>query len=1180
MIINNRYKLLEKIGAGRSVVYLAEDLHGKFQKIAIKILKSNISEIEESSFIKEFQTLQKFDNPGIIEAYEIGRIHKLDYFENVDANISLKSNFMVLQHFEGKTLDNFAGKLHKDNLRDLIIKIADLLFYLHQLGFVYYDLKPDNVLYNEATNEIKIIDFGLAEKVEYISQKTKKGSVRYIAPEILDGDISDHRCDLYSFGVMIYYLIENELPFKSTQEIEIIKEQLSEEIDVDKIKSSEIFKKIVTKLTRIHPSERYYTSLEVLHELDFEITLSQKVGWTKFNNFFASSQVKSLLNGIEKNSYANIIIKGIPQSGKTSTIYYLAEHADNSLVINPKRFNSVSSFYHNIIYKYLFEFGVFDLLSHEEIELVNSFMLEAENISKEQFFELFYKFILKTKFVLFIDDYNLTPSFLEESLKEFITVAQINSIKIVICTSESNGWNNQLNSEFQIFNLLPLNSNEISDLLQERFAPFLPLTQISDAITKYSDSSVSAILSALKEYAISGIIGYKSSIPTFEANAKRLKLISESQNELVLERISKLTRVEKSVLEIISAFKNVVPEFILAEILHKQPDEIKGIIHKFNNLSLVNIDTNEHLIRINGIKLKEAVYNQIEDVVQTHQRISKCLNRYKNTLQFEELYHHALKANNFKKCEEYLNDELKIAKKSGNHSYSLKLLKEYLELPIDKNKKSELQIEIAGEYFSMGEYIEANNYLENLPSNVKAENKTVKKLSVKINLATGNPLEAERKLNKFDLENDEEVECLKIEAIFDKCNYKEVLRKGKNLNKSFKSKELTGKIYNLTALSHIYENGDFDSAEKYFLDAMEKFSKVGKNDLISGALVNLGNISNIRGNSKSAVKYWDEALQLNKITGNLDQEAKLLINYGIFDFEQCNFFGAKEKYKRAHSIFKALGSKGGEGLALANLGEVNTITCDYEKAIINLADAESIFRSINNREEDAAALIGQFKLYSQLGFQEDLTKACKKIVFVVNENSLPEKYAQFVECFELLTKSKLTNNDRKRLTEILIELAGQNEDQNFAFIFFEVVESLHNQNNFAESKKFLQNELFTEIIKRNEYFSAKYYFLMSQNLISSNDSQSEGFSLLNSTYEKVRNMEITILTHQITFELAKIYVSRGNKVKAKDFIILTNGLIEYIASQIEDINLRNKYFEASKQKEIIDKLSVFSEVVK
>ncbi|MCF8265134.1 MAG: tetratricopeptide repeat protein, partial [Melioribacteraceae bacterium] len=414
----------------------------------------------------------------------------------------------------------------------------------------------------------------------------------------------------------------------------------------------------------------------------------------------------------------------------------------------------------------------------------------------------------------------------------------------------------------------------------------------------------------------------------------------------------------------------------------------------------------------------------------------------------------------------------------------------------------------------------------------------------------------------------------------DKCNYKEVLRKGKNLNKSFKSKELTGKIYNLTALSHIYENGDFDSAEKYFLDAMEKFSKVGKNDLISGALVNLGNISNIRGNSKSAVKYWDEALQLNKITGNLDQEAKLLINYGIFDFEQCNFFGAKEKYKRAHSIFKALGSKGGEGLALANLGEVNTITCDYEKAIINLADAESIFRSINNREEDAAALIGQFKLYSQLGFQEDLTKACKKIVFVVNENSLPEKYAQFVECFELLTKSKLTNNDRKRLTEILIELAGQNEDQNFAFIFFEVVESLHNQNNFAESKKFLQNELFTEIIKRNEYFSAKYYFLMSQNLISSNDSQSEGFSLLNSTYEKVRNMEITILTHQITFELAKIYVSRGNKVKAKDFIILTNGLIEYIASQIEDINLRNKYFEASKQKEIIDKLSVFSEVVK
>src|SRR6185369_10634844 len=114
-----------------------------------------------------------------------------------------------------------------DRFLPLAVRIAEALAVLHLQGIIHKDLKPQNILVNPQTSEVKLADLGLASRLPREAQPARapeliEGSLPYLSPE-QTGRMNralDHRSDLYSLGVTLYELLTGRLPFEARDPLE------------------------------------------------------------------------------------------------------------------------------------------------------------------------------------------------------------------------------------------------------------------------------------------------------------------------------------------------------------------------------------------------------------------------------------------------------------------------------------------------------------------------------------------------------------------------------------------------------------------------------------------------------------------------------------------------------------------------------------------------------------------------------------------------------------------------------------------------------------------------------------------------------------------------------------------------------------------------------------------------
>ncbi len=168
---------------------------------------------------------------------------------------------------------------------------------LHQNNVIHKDVNPSNIVFNEASNEVKIIDFNMAttlnqEIVEFKSLNVLEGTLPYISPE-QTGRMNrsvDYRSDLYSFGATLYHLFTGELPFEAKGEIGFVHAHIAKEpLLPDKVnqKLPVILSTIILKLLAKNAEDRYQSALGL--QKDLERCLEQ---WqeTKDINTFAIAE--------------------------------------------------------------------------------------------------------------------------------------------------------------------------------------------------------------------------------------------------------------------------------------------------------------------------------------------------------------------------------------------------------------------------------------------------------------------------------------------------------------------------------------------------------------------------------------------------------------------------------------------------------------------------------------------------------------------------------------------------------------------------------------------------------------------------------------------------------------------------------------------------------------------------
>ena len=203
-----RYRVLEELGSGSmATVYLAEDPFIK-RKVAIKMMEPGITTDPtfEDRFRLEAQIVATLDHPAIVPVYDFG-------FQDMQLYIVMK--YMAGGSLSGRLAQ---GKLPLPEIQRHMTRVASALDELHNKGIIHRDLKPANLLFNER-NDIYLSDFGIAKNLEQPSGFTATdmvlGTVDYMSPEQIQSSKNlDARTDLYAMGVVLFYMVVGNLPFK------------------------------------------------------------------------------------------------------------------------------------------------------------------------------------------------------------------------------------------------------------------------------------------------------------------------------------------------------------------------------------------------------------------------------------------------------------------------------------------------------------------------------------------------------------------------------------------------------------------------------------------------------------------------------------------------------------------------------------------------------------------------------------------------------------------------------------------------------------------------------------------------------------------------------------------------------------------------------------------------------
>ena len=279
--ITNYYEVLKKIGEGASAkVYKVKEKSSGEIRAMKEVEKSKLPDVKY--FETEIKILSLLDHPNIVRLFEV--------FEDS------KNFYLIMELCSG---GNLVSRMKKNRYREkaaaaLMEQIVSAVAYCHEKGICHRDLKPQNVLFcDESPNSpVKVVDFGISkifdpsltnlQNEKQGENKLKKmdsqmGTLYFISPEILKGSYSE-KCDIWSLGIILYYLLCGYPPFKGGNDNILMQEILESKIKFPKEEwknISESAKDLISKM--LCPEKKRISAFEVLNHKWFKTKLKKKL---------------------------------------------------------------------------------------------------------------------------------------------------------------------------------------------------------------------------------------------------------------------------------------------------------------------------------------------------------------------------------------------------------------------------------------------------------------------------------------------------------------------------------------------------------------------------------------------------------------------------------------------------------------------------------------------------------------------------------------------------------------------------------------------------------------------------------------------------------------------------------------------------------------------------------------
>jgi serine/threonine-protein kinase len=219
-MVDGRYRVLSRLGSGGMAdVYCAEDTH-LGRQVALKVLYRRFAQDNEfvERFKREAQSAAGLTHPNVVNVFDRGE-HDGTYY-------------IAMEYLPGRTLKDVVGErgvLGQEEVVDIGVQILRAASFAHRRGVVHRDLKPHNVMLDDAGNA-KVTDFGIARAGA--SEMTEAGSImgtaQYLSPEQAQGSHATAQSDLYSVGIILYELLTGRLPFDGESAVAIAVQHLND----------------------------------------------------------------------------------------------------------------------------------------------------------------------------------------------------------------------------------------------------------------------------------------------------------------------------------------------------------------------------------------------------------------------------------------------------------------------------------------------------------------------------------------------------------------------------------------------------------------------------------------------------------------------------------------------------------------------------------------------------------------------------------------------------------------------------------------------------------------------------------------------------------------------------------------------------------------------------------------
>lgn len=264
------YTIVGEVGeGGTSAVY--EAIHPEHGRVALKVLRVRLRQdpTAVARFMREARYGARVSHQNVVRTIQTGE---------AEGGIP----FLAIEWASGELLEKYVkrcGPLAADEVATIVLQIAAAVHAAHCENIVHRDLKPDNVMYDPVTRRVKLLDFGIAAETDTPADERLTragffvGTLMYVAPEALSGELVTPAADQYSLATIAYFILTAALPYTAKQPREMFTQLLTmPPIPLSQARAGLTFGKeveeVVMRGLARNPADRFGSVMEFAVELD------------------------------------------------------------------------------------------------------------------------------------------------------------------------------------------------------------------------------------------------------------------------------------------------------------------------------------------------------------------------------------------------------------------------------------------------------------------------------------------------------------------------------------------------------------------------------------------------------------------------------------------------------------------------------------------------------------------------------------------------------------------------------------------------------------------------------------------------------------------------------------------------------------------------------------------------